>query len=157
MISCLSWWEAHRGRLINEAVNRPVMTVETSGRVSPTQQGSNEIVMKLFVTGEIKNLGNTSAIINKVDQQVWHTGECTVGDNRGKELKGLVGKEVPPNLSLETIHGFSIRPECKGRRIGLVSQGSVHYTDTVTGIPYVQDFSKYLIVPDPTPTPSPTP
>ena len=163
LISFLGWREAHRGRLINEAANRPVVTVETNSEAiaSLLKEGSTEIVKTLFVTSEIKNLGKTTAVITRIDHRITNLGECKLGgDEFGMDnelsFKGLVGKEIAPNLSLEAIQNFHIPPECEKKRISLVSAGTIQYTDTVSGIPYVQDFFKYVSVPDPTPRPSPS-
>ena len=164
LISFLSWREAHQGRLINEAVNRPVVAVETNGKgiASLLKEGSPEIVKTLFVTSEIKNLGKTTAVITRVDHRTTILGECKLGGNElgvDNELsfKRLVGKEIAPNLSLEALQNFHIPPGCEKKMIALVSAGTIQYTDTVSGIPYVQDFFKYVSVPDPTRAPSPSP
>jgi len=66
VISFQSCRETRRGRLINEAVTRPIVTVETNGEAPArwAMEGSGEFVVRtLFVTSEIKNLGKTPAII----------------------------------------------------------------------------------------------
>lgn len=148
---------------MNEAVNRPVLAVEINGKgiVSRLKEGSPEIVKTLFVTSEIKNLGKTTAVITRIDHRIMTLGECKLGGNElgiDNELsfKGLVGKEIAPSLNLEAIQNFHIPPGCEKKMIALVSQGTIQYTDTVSGIPYVQDFFKYVSVPDPTPFPSPS-
>ncbi len=164
LISFLSWREAHQGRLTNEAVNRPIVTVETDGKaiVSLRKEGSTETVKDLFVTSEIKNVGKTSAVITKIDHKIINLGDCQLGSRGilGGDSEGafnrLVGKEVVPSIGLEAIQMFSIPPECKGKRIFLVSEGTIQYTDKVSGIPYARDYIKYLSVPDPTPSPSPS-
>ena len=170
LISFLSWREAHRGRLINEAVNRPIVTVETDGKAiaSLLKEGSTEIVKTLFVTSEVKNVGKTSALINRIEHTITPLSECTQSNkatwerdiwaqNIEEPFQYFVGKEVVPTVDLKAIQTFSIPPECNGKRISLGSQGVVYYTDTVSGIPYVQEFFKYVSVQDPTFAPSPSP
>jgi hypothetical protein len=164
LISFLSWREAHQGRLLNEAVNRPVVTVDTKGNViaSAIKEGSTETVKMLFVTSEIKNIGKTSAIITKIDHKIKYIGPCELGYDilnsiNGAGFEPLVGKEVVPNLSLRATEGFSIPPGCEKKKIALGLSGTIQYTDTISGVLYVQDFFKYVSVPDPTPSPSSSP
>src|SRR5829696_9484030 len=103
VISLLSLLESHRGRLINEAVNRPIVTVETNGEALArwAKEGSGEFLVRtLFVTSEIKNLGKTPAIINKVDHEVRRFSECELGEVSDLPFQALVGKEAVPNLTL---------------------------------------------------------
>jgi hypothetical protein len=160
VISFLSWREAHRGRFINEAVNRPIVSVEINGGAVArwAKEGSlgNEFLVRtLFVTSEIKNLGKTAAIINKVDHEVIPIGECELGEVSEVEFQALVGKEVVPNLSLRVGQAFPILTACEGSKITLISTGVIYYTDTVSGIPYEQRFFRGVTVPYPTPVPSP--
>ena len=164
LISFLGWRDAHQGRLINEAVNRPVVTIEANGKVGgDAAKGSAKIDKNLAVTSEIKNLGKTSAVISKIDHEIEYFHECLLETNQPwtqdheAEFKALVGKEVPPNLSLNALQIFAIRPECPYKNIVVVSHGVIYYTDTVSGIPYAQDFVNYVSVPDPTLAPSPSP
>jgi hypothetical protein len=170
LISFFGWREAYRGRLINEAVNRPILTVETDGKAiaSLLKEGSTEIVKTLVITSEIKNAGKTSAVVNRIHHTIIPVSECADsnkamwekdkwGENTEEPFQYLAGKEVVPSINLKATQIFSIPPGCNGQRISLVSQGVVYYTDMVSGIPYVQEFSKYVTVPDPTFTPSPSP
>ena len=157
VFSLLSLLEAHRGRLINEAVNRPIVTVETNGEALArwAKEGSGEfLVTTLFVTSEIKNLGKTPAIINKVDHEIMSFGECELGDVSEVDFKALEGKEVLPNLSLQAGQAFPILTACEGKKITLSSTGVIYYTDTVSGIPYEHHFYRGVSVPYPTPVPS---
>jgi len=138
------------------------VTVEINGEAgaSPSKEGSTEILKVLSVTSEIKNLGKTSAIINKIDHKLTFVGECKVvkmvGAFGGELFDGLTGKEVLPNLTFKTLALFHIPPECEGKRVSFFCHGVIHYTDTVSGIPYVQDFSTYISIPEPTSLPSPS-
>lgn len=159
LISFQSCREAHRGRLINEAVNRPIVTVEINGEALArwAKEGSGEFLVRtLFVTSEIKNLGKTAAIINKVDHEVIPIGECELGEVSEIGFQALVGKEVVPNLSLRASQAFPILTACEGNKISLISTGVIYYTDTVSGIPYEQHFFRGVSVPYPTPVPSPS-
>jgi len=148
--------------LINEAVNRPVVTVETSGDAvaSLLKEGSAEILKSLVVTSEIKNLGKTTAVITRVDHRITSLGECKLGKDmfvpdNDVAFRAVAGKQLAPNLSLEATQSFSIPNDCKKKGVALIFTATIYYTDTVSGIPYVQDFVKYLSVPNPTPGPSP--
>lgn len=162
LVSFLGWREAHKARLMSEGVNRPVVTVEASSKAiaSALKEGPTQIVKTVAVTSEIKNHGKTSAVINKIEHSIDTYQECLLSTNQPwtedheAEFKALVGKEVPPSLSLNAVQLFAIRPQCPYQNILLVSHGIIYYTDTVTGIPYVQDFSNSVIVPDPTAVPS---
>jgi hypothetical protein len=158
VISFLSWRESHRGRLINEAVNRPIVTVDTNGEALArwAKEGSGEFLVRtLFVTSEIKNLGKTAAIINKVDHEIMSFGECELGEVSDVDFQALVGKEVVPNVTLRAGQAFPILTACEGEKIYLISEGVIYYTDTATGIPYEQRFFRGVSVPYPTPVPSP--
>ena len=123
VISLLSLLEAHRGRLISEAVNRPIVTVETNGEAVAgwAKEGSGEFLVKtLFVGSEIKNLGKTPAVITKVDHEIISFGECELGDASEVEFKALDGKEVLPNLSLRAGQAFPILTACEGKSISLI-------------------------------------
>lgn len=159
IISFLSLHEAHRGRLINEAVNRPIVTVETNGEALArwAKEGSGEFLVRtLFVTSEIKNLGKTPAIINKVDHEIMSFGECELGEVSDVDFQALVGKEVVPNVILRAGQAFPILTACEGEKIYLISEGVIYYTDTATGIPYEHRFFRGVRVPYPTPVPSPS-
>ena len=160
LISFVSLLEAHRGRLINETINRPVVTVETNGSAIArwAKEGSGDFLVRtFFVSREIKNLGKTPAIINKVDHEITPIGECEVGEVDEVPFKALEGKEVIPNLSLWANQSFPILTACNGKEITLLSDLVIHYTDTVSGTPYEQRFYNIVSVPDPTPDPSPSP
>jgi hypothetical protein len=164
LISFLGWRDAHQGRLINEAVNRPVVTIQANGKgfAVPEREGSTKIVKKVVVTSEIKNLGKTSAVINKIDHSIDYFQECLLTINQPwtedheADFKALVGKEVPSSVSSNVFQIFAIRPECPNKNIFLVSHGVIYYTDIVTGASYTQDFINSVTVPDPTPTSSPS-
>src|ERR1041384_582455 len=150
VISFLSWRESHRGRLINEAVNRPIVTVETDGEALArwAKEGSGEFLVRtLFVTSEIKNLGKTPAIITKVDHEVRRFSECELGEASDLDFQALVGKEAVPNLILRAGQAFPIITACEGQEMTLISKGVIYYTDTATGISYEQPFSTGVIVP----------
>jgi hypothetical protein len=160
VISLLSLLEAHRGRLINEAVNRPIVTVETNGEAVAywAKEGSGEFLVRtLGVTNEIKNLGKTAAVINKVDHEVIPISECELGEVSEVDFQALVGKEVLPNLSLRAGQAFPILTACEGKKITLFSTGVIYYTDTVSGASYEEHFLRGVSVPYPTPVPSPSP
>jgi hypothetical protein len=164
VISFLGWLEAHRGRLINEQVNRPTVTVEITGKsqVLLLREGLPEILKVVYVTGEIKNLGNMTATITKIDSTLTELGECkldkpVIGERwSGTLFEGLEGTEVVPRLSLTTSERFRIPPQCEEKKILLIAYGVIYYTDTVSGTPYEQEFIKSVSIPHPTPLPSPS-
>jgi hypothetical protein len=133
------------------------VTVETNGEALArwAKEGSGEFLVRtLFVTSEIKNLGKTPAIINKVDHEVTPFGECELGEVSETEFQALVGKEVVPNLSLQASQAFPILTAYEGQKITLIATGVIYYTDTVSGIPYEHHFFRGVSVPYPTPVPS---
>jgi hypothetical protein len=156
VVSSLSWWESHRGRLINEAINRPILTVKITAEsiASPLKEGSNTIVKSLFTTTEINNLGKTSATIDKVIHFRWffNRDKCTLQT----EIPGapsfdemLKGREAVPNVASKFVEAFTIPPECKEEEVAFSFSGTIYYTDTTTRIPYTQHFFEIVEAPNP--------
>lgn len=62
-ISGLGWWESHRGRLINEEINRPILELENiqfeNGKAAPILVIKQRAVLPLSFY--IKNSGKSSA------------------------------------------------------------------------------------------------
>ena len=152
MISSLSWWEAHRSRLINEAINRPVLTMDirSTAYVMPLAKG-------LKVTFEIKNLGKTPASIQSVKSEQLFLGEvqCEPASSIVKSFETLVGKEALPNIAIELDQDFLFNSDCTEKQIPFFAEVSILYTDTASKIPYTQDFTRFVSVPFPTPSASP--
>lgn len=65
VISCLSWWESHRGRLINEEANRPVLSLENvTAELHTLEKDEGE---RINFELHLKNIGKVTATVFKVD------------------------------------------------------------------------------------------
>lgn len=65
-ISCLSWWESHRVRVLNEAVNRPVLVIAdgTNGaRVAGIRVDDTESPLYAAFSTTLHNSGKVTATI----------------------------------------------------------------------------------------------
>jgi hypothetical protein len=65
VVSCLSWWESHQGRIINEEANRPVLSVagiETDAGATRLWKSPD---IPLTVVVRLKNTGRVTARITE--------------------------------------------------------------------------------------------
>src|SRR5260370_6342869 len=62
VISSLSWWESHRGRVINEDINRPILTVAP---IDVNTDLMSDQIPATFVI-KLKNGGKAPAVLSSV-------------------------------------------------------------------------------------------
>lgn len=151
IISCLSWWEGHRGRLINEEINRPVLTMVNIEKDTDTTFMS-EYGKAFALSAVLKNTGRTTAYINESIAVITISNAskvCTVMAPNFLELSRpysepqniLTGAEerfhdcvvLPPNCEQEPTLNFDFRI-------------LLRYTDSVTGKEYSQYLNRALSI-----------
>lgn len=146
-ISSLSWWESHRGRVINEETNRPQLRLE--------EKYANTALEKIGLT--LKNVGKTPAKLTKLILNETHTpsqffpNPCLLDKSLSfdtSEMEILPGDEV----SLSSKASFHNEGFC----LVLSGEAGVEYRNSVTGVRYFQSIevniqieSKIEIVPFP--------
>lgn len=69
-ISCLSWYESHRGRMINEEINRPILSlssieIESAVYSMPFRDYEDRVI--LFFTAKVKNVGKSTAVVRRTE------------------------------------------------------------------------------------------
>lgn len=168
VISFLGWNESHQGRILSEAVNRPVIDLQTIS-ITFERGGKEEAPEVIFHVG-VKNIGKTTAMLsgNKVDPLFFGSVEgCkmvldqTPYDIAFHEAHALEQTlEIAPGIE-ETISGHaSLTAECKAEAQFKFSLFIVvSYVDEPTGKDYSQIYFRDVVVPtqDLSPSPSPSP
>lgn len=146
-ISCLSWWESHRGRLINEEINRPILSLV---KIDPNPVRADvfrfpEQVISFDIS--IKNIGKSTAELDDINVEVTRVSNKFDKCEQRKDIeKGLsdVG-DAYKNVFLlpgveQNISGNAVMTnECDsetGFRFSVSVK--VDYTDVVTNQKYSQ-------------------
>jgi hypothetical protein len=160
-VSGLSWWESHRNRVINEEVNRPLLSVTTiAAEASEPKAGR----LYMFFTVKLKNNGKGTANVSDVIIEP----RLALQPN-GCEIVPL-GKvdntrfEVLPGFEQSFEYVTSVTLDCKkDARVYFGLRLLITYTDSGSGREYFQTFiegvgsSTSPPRPDSTPPPSPSP
>jgi len=93
-ISGFSWWEAHRGRLINEEINRPVLEAAKGVRFNMFRGDPAEV----NIVVPIRNVGKTTAIMNLLLFESGLTSEsldCTYSKVKDEDTADFSGDILP--------------------------------------------------------------
>ena|GEM_PF-2378145 len=154
IISGLSWWEAHRGRMISEEVNRPVLDY-SKGDLGVTPFGD---IIRVDVIVNLKNTGKTTAIVNSVKfggRHITLTPDCSFSDAR--PLDSTYPEEILPSTEQNFLNGAAYSSKCVKTHQGFLLELSVTYTDAASGKTYFQEFVKHLEEERPAPQKSGTP
>jgi hypothetical protein len=156
IISGLSWWESHRGRVINEAVSRPVLTIKQAYAHQATY-GEDRVEVGLFVT--LRNDGKAGALLTGgvVEPVLMVRRDC---DLRLMEPAAFT-EEILPGQEREFVSLLSLKASsaCKDRSLQLDVTLKASYKDSGSGTEYSQTFflNMGLTILDRVPTPTPTP
>ncbi len=142
VISCLSWWESHRGRIINEEINRPILAINGITTSPSAVLGSGEAQIIIWLTIKLKNSGKATAIVDKPRVEpflLFQTDDCKMDDSEFMQS--------PQNL--EILQGSE---EAVMRRVAIAGSGCekrtelslglrlvIGYTDAGSGKQYFQD------------------
>jgi hypothetical protein len=155
-ISGLSWWESHRGRVINEAVSRPVLSVKAE--VVQATYDSDRVQVSLNV--KLKNDGKAAALLTGgAVEPVLKFRDC---DTQLLEQDAFAG-EILPGQERRFESRLSLKSEACKNRPWLDVTLNVSYKDSGSGTEYSQTFQwtmklmeiSDLSMPTETPTPSP--
>jgi hypothetical protein len=146
-ISCLSWWESHRGRLINEEVNRPILVLSD---VRYTY-GSSGVVEKnhLLVTFlvKLKNNGKFTARVHNVNISPGGLTSRIPGCEETKlEELPIIPLEILPGMDSIFLGDISVSPECKDQPIVFFVHTNVQYSDSRPDSKYEQSFTERVEV-----------
>jgi hypothetical protein len=153
LITGLNWWEGHRGRILNEQINRPVFLVsnveyETSRIDTPETAGLEvNVNIKLKNTGKIpadlleygvasylKGLGIEDCIERPLGESSLHFPQTV-----------LPGMEV--KLTGHAIIRDEIKPKCRTSPLHITLGIRTLYYEPSSSQPYHQYLSEELVVP----------
>jgi hypothetical protein len=144
-ISCLSWWESRRNRVVNEVVNRPVLSLGIPNLTQITFRKNP--VRGLFLV-PLKNSGKTTALIAETKT----------------EFVSLPGDQCTPRIisnenSLERDREREILPSMEGSIYMITELDSslckhfdkglfleVSYSDAGSGAQYAQRLTTRLVL-----------
>jgi hypothetical protein len=153
-ISGLSWWESHRGRVINEEINRPVLDY-SNGDLGVTPFGDQ---IRVSVMVSLKNTGKSTAILNnvKIDGRlITLTPNCRFSDAR--PFDETYPDEILPGTDGAFLNDVAYSSKCRESSEGFLLELSVNYADPVSGKVYFQKFVKHLQEERPAPQKTGTP
>jgi hypothetical protein len=146
-ISCLSWWESHRGRIINEEVNRPILTLNSLETTFRRGRDYLEVTLKY----NLKNVGKVEAVVTNASIQQGFESEM-VADIIPRDLTcklspaptddGSTYLKVLPGFEDYNYQTLAVNKEC-GKLYELEFKDAsivVTYSDQVSGRLYLQEF-----------------
>ena len=149
IISSFSWWESRSNRLINEEINRPVLSLaDIESKYGETLRSGETVVV--FNVG-LKNTGKFTARIDKYVLEPVHMnsgGKCfpksTLGEPIEKVPSMSAGPEILAGQETHLLGKATLSPECaKLPILEFLVDVSVSYVDT-TGKPYLQTFLQHV-------------
>lgn len=160
-VSGLSWWESHRNRVINEEVNRPLLSVSTVTAEAGEPEAGRLLI---FFTIKLKNSGKGTASVSNVIVEphlALQSNGCEIVPLDNFENSRF---EVLPGFEESFDHVTSVTLDCKkAESVYFSLRLLTTYTDSASGREYFQTFNEGVASstssprPDTTPPPSPTP
>lgn len=145
IISSLSWWEGHQNRIINEEINRPVLSIARTdqdvGSVFIPNSGGS--VYSFYV--DVKNIGKATATILKANVEpriLYPTDTCNRIPYDTNGMDDVLNRdEVLPGME-KTLFGEVILPKaCEQLQVLKFQQSvTITYRDVATGREYYQGF-----------------
>jgi len=175
-ISCLGWWESHRGRLINEEINRPILTA-----TSITMQRIGSLVFEkgspyaypIMIRITVKNVGKSSAVVQATNINFGMFPNDPAGCNSRIAVEESSSTTVLPGMESTFSQVVDLSNAClQKKEMAVDLNANVIYVDAGSGSQYKQHFSKLTVfspmelsedgnkllgTPTPTSTPMPTP
>src|ERR1043165_2685354 len=138
IVSGLSLWESHRGRLINEEVNRPILQIDS---ITHNTVWSNRDFVRLRI--HLKNIGKTTAVLDQwtvlVLPEAVENCELKTLDPKESVETGVQQKEIFAGLSQPLIQDVGISG-CKNvSKTSLFLPIVVEYVDAGSGHRYSQN------------------
>jgi len=116
-ISALSWWEARRGRIVNEGVNRPVLVLtktEAKGSWQEPEYFRDEEAAEVSFHLVFKNIGKSEAVFKLVQVRPGFTdrvfSKCTKLPDRSA---AVLQDNLLPGLESEVVWSGELPPGCK--------------------------------------------
>lgn len=145
IISYLGWRETHRGRRITEEINRPILaisSIEVSSNATDEKDGS----INLFIVSKIKNLGRSTAIIEKVDVRPV-LGPVGCGSSSFRPYGGRDDRAILANMEGRFSVGVTLTKECEQlQSLSFYVFLTLEYVDAGSGIKYNQHLEEHLDV-----------
>lgn len=150
-ISCLSWWESSRNRLLNEEINRPVLSIasidKALGAVEiPESHGS---IYSFSV--HLKNNGKSTARTVDGDVMVYFDGSSDTACRHIPWDMGPMWKEqlnrpeALPGIEEELFGEITLTPACeKSESLRFQLFTTVTYEDVNSGRQYFQRFANVV-------------
>jgi hypothetical protein len=148
-ISGLGWWESHRGRLINEEINRPILELENvkfeNGKAAPILVIKQRAVLPLSF--DIKNVGKSSARIDLITSETssFEPGltPCNLVNQKPVRTKNQI---ILPGHREHFEQAFWVLSECQQQAAYFVLGLEAHYTDVGSGKQHSQNLDASLLV-----------
>ena len=142
IISFFGWCDAHRGRLINEEVNRPILTVVS---IQPDGEISNSEFIDIYMRVRLRNSGRVTAGVNRLAMlpALMHSsGVCMFEFLNIKDgISNTIEKvDIAPGTEEVLSRRFSVLKSCKMMRFQ--ADVSVGYLD-----PSGKEFDQAFTVP----------
>jgi hypothetical protein len=147
VISCLGWWDSHRGRIINEEINRPnlaISGVTTSPSVVSVSAKDKTII---WFTIKLKNSGRVTAMVDQHRVQpflLFQTDDCKVDD--AEFMLSPQGLEILSGSEESVMCRIAIAGLCEQRpSLSFGLRMVIRYTEAGSGKQYVQDLVSDVI------------
>lgn len=141
-ISCLSWWESHRSRLINEEINRPILALTSLQIATYEEPNQHEDYFPLYlnILPTVKNVGKSTAIVKefKISPSFYFGNGCkSVGQGHQESIDFM--NPLLSGAEVSHIYVFDLMPECrKEQRWYLETEININYVNAGSGVEYTQ-------------------
>jgi hypothetical protein len=142
-ISGLGWWESHRGRLMNEEINRPVLTLSDLQIGSVVAGDSNRLV-GVFLTAKVSNTGKSTASVQHISltpSLSFLTDEaCKITDIPSDRVTAQGIREIFANSQVVVTQEVFFSDGCeKLAWLNFDVSMPIAYTDSASGKQYFQE------------------
>jgi hypothetical protein len=153
VISSFSWWESHRSRLVNEEINRPILSltsVEIESDVYSLSAENYVARVYLFFTARVKNLGKSTAVVSKseVKPEFFDSSKrCRIIKNYDEEAPSNGGEPILSGGEATYTGAIALSLPCEEKPswdFGLDIK--LEYVDAGSGKAYSQQFDKIVKV-----------
>jgi hypothetical protein len=150
-ISCLSWWESRRSRLMNEEINRPLLVLSKMDHHSFSSSGIGFGNISTSFVAVIKNTGKVTALIEDVHvrpSRVRSMGpDCQIVYGVTTNLPDVVTqREILPGMEAEYLGVIHVRLVCSAVDLQYIVNTTLTYTDINSGKSYKQSFTQIVRV-----------
>ncbi len=145
-ISSLGWLESHKGRLISEEVNRPILSLLKieGAQVQTMAFRSDEKAESLALFHVyLNNIGKSTARVEtiNIEASMTHPEECKLYPRQDN----YVSNEILPGTQGYFSMGYTASNECGLNNLDFFSTTiAISYTDAGTGRQYSQSFGQLV-------------